>query len=159
MCAGIFNNKRLLCTRTANWTNQLDVILYDNSNYGFILRFGGAGATGKQKTYKPTTNWQWYKLIMGWDRTTVNDENANGTYSTNQINNPYSIIIYAGGGDIYGQHPCTAKVSYLKIYKSSELILHFIPVRKNDIGYMYDKVSGQLFGNSGTGSFVLGPDL
>jgi hypothetical protein len=24
---------------------------------------------------------------------------------------------------------------------------------------MYDKVSGQLFGNSGTGNFVLGPDV
>lgn len=26
------------------------------------------------------------------------------------------------------------------------------------IGYMYDKVSGQLFGNQGTGNFILGAD-
>lgn len=34
-----------------------------------------------------------------------------------------------------------------------------IPVRIGNTGYMYDKVSGQLFGNSGTGDFILGPDI
>lgn len=33
-----------------------------------------------------------------------------------------------------------------------------VPVRKGGIGYLYDKVSGQLFGNAGTGEFILGPD-
>lgn len=33
-----------------------------------------------------------------------------------------------------------------------------IPVRKNGIGYMFDRVSRQLFGNLGTGSFIIGPD-
>ena len=37
--------------------------------------------------------------------------------------------------------------------------LELIPVRKNGVGYMYDKVSGQLFGNLGSGSFTLGPDI
>ena len=34
----------------------------------------------------------------------------------------------------------------------------FIPVRVGQIGYMYDRISGQLFGNSGSGSFTLGND-
>lgn len=34
-----------------------------------------------------------------------------------------------------------------------------IPVRIGNTGYMYDKVSGQLFGNSGNGDFILGPDI
>jgi hypothetical protein len=34
-----------------------------------------------------------------------------------------------------------------------------IPVRIGQVGYLYDKVSGRLFGNSGTGSFILGPDI
>jgi hypothetical protein len=38
------------------------------------------------------------------------------------------------------------------------LVRDFIPVRVGNVGYMYDKVSGQLFGNSGTGNFILGPD-
>ena len=34
-----------------------------------------------------------------------------------------------------------------------------IPVRVGTVGYMYDKVSGQLFGNSGTGAFLYGLDI
>jgi hypothetical protein len=34
-----------------------------------------------------------------------------------------------------------------------------IPARKGDVGYMYDKITHQVFGNSGTGTFTLGPDL
>ena len=48
---------------------------------------------------------------------------------------------------------------YVKIYSGSVLVLDLIPVRIGQIGYMYDKVSGQLFGNSGTGSFILGNDI
>ena len=34
-----------------------------------------------------------------------------------------------------------------------------IPVRKGNVGYMFDRVSGKLFGNKGTGAFVIGPDI
>ena len=37
-------------------------------------------------------------------------------------------------------------------------VLDLIPVRVGSIGYMYDRVSGQLFGNSGTEAFIIGPD-
>lgn len=47
---------------------------------------------------------------------------------------------------------------YCKLYDNGVLVRDFIPVRKNGVGYMYDRVSGELFGNSGTGSFVIGPD-
>jgi hypothetical protein len=36
--------------------------------------------------------------------------------------------------------------------------LDLIPVRVGTTGYMYDRVSGQLFGNAGTGDFIVGPD-
>lgn len=38
-------------------------------------------------------------------------------------------------------------------------IYNMIPVRVGQIGYMYDKIGGTLFGNSGTGNFILGPDI
>lgn len=46
-----------------------------------------------------------------------------------------------------------------KMWKNDILLREFIPVRKGEIGYMYDKVSGELFGNVGTGKFILGPDI
>lgn len=38
-------------------------------------------------------------------------------------------------------------------------IYDMIPVRVGQKGYMYDKISGELFGNAGTGDFILGPDV
>ena len=47
---------------------------------------------------------------------------------------------------------------YIKIYSNNDLIMDLIPVRKKQIGYLYDKISEQLFENLGTGEFILGPD-
>ena len=50
-------------------------------------------------------------------------------------------------------------ISYCKMWdKVDNLMADFIPVRVGAVGYMYDCVSGRLFGNSGTGEFILGPD-
>ena len=37
-------------------------------------------------------------------------------------------------------------------------LFDFIPVRKGTVGYFYDRMSGNLFGNAGKGEFVIGPD-
>lgn len=49
------------------------------------------------------------------------------------------------------------KSFYLK--NNGTLVVDMIAVRKDGVGYMYDRVSGQLFGNAGTGSFIIGPDV
>ena len=51
------------------------------------------------------------------------------------------------------------RMYYCKIYENNSLVLDLIPVRVGNVGYLFDKVSKQLFGNSGTGSFILGPDI
>jgi len=50
------------------------------------------------------------------------------------------------------------RISFFQIRKNGILLRDFIPVRKGTVGYMYDRVSGKLFGNAGSGDFVLGPD-
>ena len=52
-----------------------------------------------------------------------------------------------------------AKLKSFYLKNNGELVLDMIPVRVGQVGYMYDKVSGQLFGNDGTGSFILGNDV
>lgn len=49
-------------------------------------------------------------------------------------------------------------VYYCKISNKGTLVRDFIPVRVGTTGYLYDKVSKQLFGNAGTGNFILGTD-
>ena len=50
------------------------------------------------------------------------------------------------------------KIYYCQII-DGVLVRDFIPVRVGQVGYMYDRVSGQLFGNAGTGAFIVGPDV
>lgn len=51
----------------------------------------------------------------------------------------------------------TGKIYGLK-FENGTVTMDLIPVRVGTTGYMYDKVSGQLFGNAGTGDFILGND-
>lgn len=51
-----------------------------------------------------------------------------------------------------------AKVYYCKIWNGGNLVFDAIPVRVGQVGYMYDRISGQLLGNGGSGSFTLGND-
>ena len=41
---------------------------------------------------------------------------------------------------------------------TGQMMIDLDSVRKNGVGYMYDRVSGNLFGNAGTGAFTIGPD-
>lgn len=51
------------------------------------------------------------------------------------------------------------KIKKFTIEKNGDSVLDLIPVRKGQVGYMYDRVSNQIFGNAGSGSFILGPDI
>lgn len=51
-----------------------------------------------------------------------------------------------------------AKIYYCRIWNGGVLVRDFIPVRVGQVGYMYDQISGRLFGNSGSGDFTLGND-
>lgn len=50
------------------------------------------------------------------------------------------------------------KVYSFKIWQNGTLVRDYIPVRKGTVGYLYDRVTHKLFGNAGTGDFVIGPD-
>lgn len=82
-------------------------------------------------------------------------------------NNPYNIpsYLFASGTrqkdtSVKPTYFFTGRIMSAKIKDASgNLLRYFIPVRKKDIGYMYDRVSEQLFGNQGTGAFIIGPDV
>lgn len=59
----------------------------------------------------------------------------------------------------YNNSCMSAKLYSLTISHSGDIIMDFIPVRVGTVGYLFDKISKQLFGNSGTGSFTLGNDV
>lgn len=51
------------------------------------------------------------------------------------------------------------RIYYIKIWYNGTLVRNMIPMRIGQEGYMYDQVSGEYFGNAGTGDFILGNDV
>lgn len=58
-----------------------------------------------------------------------------------------------------GTYPSSMRLWSLTVTSGGVTVRDFIPVRKNGVGYLFDRVSGQLFGNQGTGSFLYGGDI
>lgn len=118
--------------------------------------------------------WRWFE--GGWTltdipvditRTTNITKNANGWFVDGEITKTSSgtigdLSLVLFGVNIHNTSTGAAKslrVNQLSLFdKNSSLVADFIPIRKGNIGYMYDRVSGQLFGNAGTGEFIIGPD-
>lgn len=51
------------------------------------------------------------------------------------------------------------KLRSFKVVAGTTTLYDLIAVRKGRTGYMYDTISGELFGNSGTGTFSYGNDI
>lgn len=51
------------------------------------------------------------------------------------------------------------RIRYFKLWdRNDNLVRDMIPVRVGVTGYMYDRVTQKMFGNKGTGQFIIGPD-
>ena len=89
----------------------------------------------------------------------VNDSKK-GTITRGTHTTSYTIPLFclknASGNTIWLSQ---MQLAYFKIIKNDVLVRDFIPVRVGQVGYLYDNISNTLFGNQGTGSFTLGPDV
>lgn len=97
--------------------------------------------------------------IIKLDDATYNmstDGNAYNSQST--FTCPYSLLLFATN-NING-FTCSYqfRIYSCQIYENDILLFDLIPVKKDGVGYLYNKVTKQLLGNDGTGAFVLGPD-
>ena len=90
---------------------------------------------------------------------------VNGTIVRTQPPSDFSqhkILIGKNMNQGFGKHP-SLKTAHIKIHTGDNPVRDFIPVRFTKEngeadGAMYDRVSGQLFRNAGTGAFIIGPD-
>lgn len=131
-------------------TNTNSITLYNQASSG-NCRFGN-------KTVSPT-------FSTGVDYTATQDKTAlvlNGTSyaynATTDFATSEPIYLMWGSGNQASGYHFQGNIFYFKVYDNGSLVLDMIPVRVGTTGYMYDIVSGQLFGNAGTGVFILGND-
>ena len=97
------------------------------------------------------------------DKFVIDDTTYNVGWTSFELpSNPNSAMLYNRArvdstnldtSGVYGKLYCC------KIWQDGLLVRDLIPVRKGTVGYPYDRVSGALFGNAGTGAFTYGNDL
>lgn len=100
-----------------------------------------------------------YSISITGGSVTINGSTTTyrGRDSVDQANN-FLIFSFAEGAGVVYRNGMIGRVFGAKIYSNNLLVRDYIPVRKGTVGYLYDRVSGKLFGNAGTGDFALGPD-
>lgn len=146
---------------TQDNTTVLALYYSDNSN-GNIFIYGGSGSTDnrrKQNMWMPNVRNN-ITMQLDNDVATVTVNSVVTTYSaqTDCVNVIPTISLFATHHPDGYNIPASMKLYSFRLIKQGSLIRDMIPVRKGNTGYLYDKVSGQLFGNQGTGQFIIGPD-
>ena len=108
-----------------------------------------------------TKPWQHSKYISNGIGSILNITCENQTVTINGTS--YTFTKVTGDTNtsrfIFGSSKCDVNVYKCKLWNNGVLIVDIIPVRVGTIGYLYDKVSGKLFGNAGSGDFILGNDI
>lgn len=91
------------------------------------------------------------------------DNNSVVGQNTTQCNDVFTCdtnaYLLAASGNPYYTTKLSCDLCYCKIAEGGAWVRYLIPVRKNGVGYMYDRVTDTLFGNVGTGDFVIGNDV
>lgn len=124
-------------------------IIRNNTNNVTIRLYNGARANGGGVSYNITLN-NIYNIDFNGNRYTINNSSGNLSTIKGTENSGYLNLF---------SPKFKGAFFFFRVWKNDVLMLDLIPVRKGNVGYMYDKVSGQLFGNAGTGQFILGPDV
>ena len=140
-----------------------DALKFNNDMKILSTSRGAGNVIGKsfRETGVKATNDRWRFINDYYEKNTFDMYNLDtGDFYAKKSNWVYN---GAKGINIFGSptldksYFSSCKFHYLK-FKGRDGLLDIIPVRVGDIGYLYDRVSGQLFGNSGTGAFIIGPD-
>ena len=104
-----------------------------------------------------------YKVHVENGKRQIKDSNnvvlAQNTFWAESFNTGYKTPIFALRWNNSSPSADVGCIHSISITYQGNKILDMIPVRKGTTGYLFDKVSGKLFGNAGTGSFTLGQDV
>lgn len=149
-------NYQYIFSTTNEWLSfEVDI----NSPYHAYTNVGSTTLIAWSRTTIPYNQWIHCDYNINAQNKTINItgwKNISSSYSGSHGIGTFYICSRDNSNNV--NHGVIAKFKPMQIYMNDILVRDLIPVRVGNIGYMYDKVSGQLFGNSGTGNFMLGQD-
>lgn len=121
--------------------------------YNKVFKFGSSNIETNTRYNTHTV------FKAGTQQLYVNDVLSISSDLNETVTSNYSLALFRLGSSSSSQFNTYGKIYNCKIIQNDVLVRDYIPVRVGQVGYMYDKVSGQLFGNSGSGNFILGNDV
>lgn len=108
--------------------------------------------------YKQITISYWEVIDLEIGLTAITLNGTSYAISRSSFQSTYPISLFKannmGAISIYG-----TRIYAFSIVEDGVTLFDYIPVRVGSVGYFYDRVSRQLFGNDGTGAFILGADV
>lgn len=148
-----------IAAQLTSLTAQRRIIGNDSGYFEIYITGGinwGAASNGATTSSNITadTNAHIFKIDNVANKAYLDNSSWNITHNGASYYNKVGLF-----GRLNNNVGCTGRIYSAQIYEGSVLVRDLIPVRVGNVGYMYDRVSGQLFSNQGTGSFVLGPDV
>jgi hypothetical protein len=143
-------------------TNKCIRIIRGNSNNALWVYYNNQANSGN-KVALNTSNTNIKEVRITSASTTVTENNTTNTYTNKTVNGTNTTSYF----HLYCQRPTNGspsilsktRIYYFRIYDGSNLLIDLIPVKVGTIGYMFDKLSNQLFANEGSGNFTLSPDI
>ena len=145
----------------ANWNDTAS----GNLRFSYIRQKSSEGLMMADGFFKLASN------VIPWESGIIykcHAENNNSSIELNDgrrydltsgpISEPNTIYLFATNNRGTASYSAKARVFSYRVLQSGVLVRDFIPVRVGTEGAMYDRVSGQLFRNQGTGAFLIGPD-
>lgn len=133
---------------------------YNNNAYGIFvatdsqrLTVAYNGSTISFNAYSSYPSSCWVEMKSG----SIKVGSTTHTFTAKTFTSSYNVILFGlnNGGSLLRN---TLKIGKTFITDGTTT-LDLIPVRVGTVGYMYDKLSGRLLGNDGSGTFILGNDI
>ena len=130
----------------------------DNSSviFGANCRGGAGYIHGVSVGSVPGLIGNWHSVFFDIDARKARIDDVATTSSQVGTDNSTTIRLFNGGS---GSNGASVRILSFIAYQNGTKIRHLIPVREDNVGCMYDLVTKEMFYNSGTGSFIIGPDL
>lgn len=158
------NSVRWDCGAEEGWSSRITrLLMEEGANKYAVWRFGTNGATNMTSTSNCIGD---LRLRVNGKNVSIDNLTSGITYNNqaptaNAFTTPGNFLLF--GIDVNGVASVAAASSGSR-FKAGTITdtgvdLDLIAVRIGQEGYLYDRNSGTLYPNAGTGAFVLGPDV
>lgn len=95
------------------------------------------------------------------DKNVYTAGDSSHTFTYQSFSMPYTAFLFATNNKGAAMYPARYTMYYAKVYDNGNLIRDLVPARRDSdsVVGMYDLVNDLFYVNSGTGTFVAGPDI